>query len=99
VTPLRALRTGPPIAAPLVAAVQLASALQPRLSRLVSDQSEHYVRTVADARKRPSRAAVHALRVATRRLLAMRELLRFVDPSARNGKLERYLSNPFRPCG
>jgi CHAD domain-containing protein len=99
VTRPRAPGARPPAAAPRDGAVQATTALQPLLSRLVSEQSEHYVRAVAAARKRPGRAAVHVLRVATRRLLAMRELVRFAGPSACDGTLERYLSEPFRPCG
>ena len=78
---------------------QRATALQPRLSRLVLEQSEQYVRAVVDARKRPRRAAVHAVRVATRRLLAMRDLLQFVHSGAGNRALELYLDEPFRSCG
>lgn len=92
-------RSGPPPVASSRRAVQQATALQPRRSRLVLEQSECYVRALVAARKRPRRAAVHAVRVATRRLLAMRELLRFVDPGAGTGRLELYLGEPFRPCG
>lgn len=92
-------RSGQPTVAPSRRAVQRATALQPRLSRLVLEQSEYYLRALIAARKRPRRAAVHAVRVATRRLLAMRELLKFVDPGARSGRLELYLGEPFRPCG
>jgi len=99
VTRARSRRIESPTSNRRLGATQAKTVLQPQLSRLVSEQSERYVRAVATARQRPGRGAVHAVRVATRRLLAMRELLRFVDATTYNSKLERYLSAPFRPCG
>lgn len=98
-TRLRMLQAQSPLVPSSGRAAQRAIVRQLRLSRLVLEQSELYVRALVAARKRQRRAAVHAVRVATRRLLAMRELLRFVDPDAGNGRLELYLGEPFRPCG
>jgi CHAD domain-containing protein len=76
-----------------------ATVLRARLVRLVREQSDGYLTAVAQARKQAARGAVHALRVATRRVRALCELVRPIDPSAHNAKLERYLTEPFRACG
>jgi CHAD domain-containing protein len=71
----------------------------PRLSRVVAREAKGYHRAVAAGRVKPSRAAVHRLRVATRRVLALRELALLVGAATPDDSLERYLRAPFRPCG
>jgi CHAD domain-containing protein len=70
-----------------------------RSVRLVQAESRNYLRRLRAARARPQRAPVHALRVATRRLQALLDLLRPIGADAQDREFERSLRRIFKDCG
>jgi CHAD domain-containing protein len=68
-------------------------------ARLARSQSRRYVGRFRAARAYPGRSAVHALRTATRRLLALLLLIEAGLAAAGDPELERLLRRPFKACG
>jgi CHAD domain-containing protein len=58
-----------------------------------------YVAATLAARQHAGRGAIHALRITTRRIYALRALLDAIDPQPANESLDDYLHAPFRRCG
>jgi len=69
------------------------------LFALVTELAEHYVAAVRAARRRTGRGDIHRLRIATRRVQALRTLLQGIDPDSADERLDGYLEAPFRRCG
>lgn len=61
--------------------------------------AEEYLVAVRAARRRAGRRAIHQLRIVTRRVLALREVLQAIDPTPADERLESHLQRPFRRCG
>jgi CHAD domain-containing protein len=73
--------------------------LHAELLRLVAGIAAEYAAAIVTARQHPDRGAIHALRITTRRVKALRTLLDAIDPQPPNERLDRYLDAPFRACG
>ena len=73
--------------------------LRPGLARLAQAQSHAYLRASTSVQKKPRKRLVHDLRVVTRTILALRDLVRSIDPGANDAKLDEQLRRPFKACG
>jgi CHAD domain-containing protein len=74
-------------------------ALRADFARLIRSQSRRYQKRFRAARAYPGQSAVHALRTATRRLLALLLLIEAGLAAAGDPELERLLRRPFKACG
>jgi CHAD domain-containing protein len=73
--------------------------LAARFSAILQAQAREYVALLRKTRRNPTRPQVHALRIATRRLLTALALTQSVTPAAQRHGIEQALQETFEACG
>lgn len=75
------------------------SQTQTWFAQVIRAQSRRYLKSFKAVRRNASTAHVHALRTATRRVLAALSLTAAIYPQGSHRKLEAALQGPFKSCG
>jgi CHAD domain-containing protein len=73
--------------------------LASRFAAILQARAHRYVTLLRETRRTPTRPRVHALRIATRRLLTALALTKSVSPAAQRRHIELILQETFTACG